>query len=211
MNILFWSGGKDAYLALQFYRRVHDASNLKLLTTYEKSSKMVPHQNIEITHIHEQSESLGLDLLTVPLPDDCPNDEYLNRTSTLLADQKEPVDHLIFGDWKLEDIRKWREKEFGKMGYKCLFPIWRKSLHELLPVLWLNPVSVTISNVRDEFKKIIRTGETYDQDFVTQIQRLHNAIDPMGENGEFHTRIDFENPDEKVELKIQTPEIKPYQ
>ncbi len=205
MNILFWSGGKDAYLALQFFRQEHAEPDIKLLTTYEESSEVVPHQEIELSHIRKQAEALGLDLITVPLPKDCPNDEYLKLTEQTLSEQEKPAEHLIFGDWKLEDIREWRENEFGEMGYECLFPIWGKSLHELLPVLWLGPITVEISNVRDEFKDLIRVGETYDQNFVTQIKRLNDDIDPMGENGEFHTKVIFEDLDEKVELEIRTP------
>lgn len=210
MNILFWSGGKDAYLALLFYRQEHTKPGIKLLTTYEETSEIVPHQEVTVSYIKNQSEALGLDLITVPLPKDCPNDEYLKRIKQKLSEYEESIEHLIFGDWKLEDIREWRELEFGKMGYTCQFPIWEKSLHELLPVLWLGPVTVEISNVRDEFKDLIKVGETYDQNFVIQIQRLNEDIDPMGENGEFHTKVIFDNPDEKVELRIPTPEIKPY-
>ena len=77
MDILFWSGGKDAYLALQFYRQAHPHKNLQLLTTYQSSNEVVPHQNIALSHIKKQAEDLGLTLTSVPLPDNCPNDIYL--------------------------------------------------------------------------------------------------------------------------------------
>lgn len=202
MDLLFWSGGKDAYLALLFYRQDHPESDIKLLTTYEEESEVVPHQNIDLSHIREQADWLGLELLTVPLPKDCPNDKYLSSIKKMLSEEAS-VDNLLFGDWYLEDIREWREEKFGEMGYSCLFPIWKKDLHELLSALLLQPVKVEISNVQDEFKDLIRVGETFDQNFVTQIQRLDEGIDPMGENGEFHTRLIFEDLDEKVDLQLQ--------
>lgn len=187
MDILFWSGGKDAYLALEFYRRTTSSDSLKLLTSYRESDEKVPHQNIEIDHIKEQAKHLDLELIAVPLPDQCPNDQYLSKINEFLS-KEDSVDHLIFGDWHLQDIRQWREDSFGSMGYDCLFPIWKKSINKLLPVLILKPVEITISAVKKEYEKYIAVGETYDQRFVRQ---LPEEIDPLGENGEFHTKLTF--------------------
>ena len=196
MDILFWSGGKDSYLALEFYRRDHKpADALRLLTTYEQSSETVPHQNIPVSEIIKQAENLDLEIILVPLPKDCPNDLYVEQVKKALNQEPDPVIHLIFGDWKLEDIRSWRESVFGEMGYKCLFPIWEKSLHDLLPVILLKPVKVEISAVREEFQSYLRVGEEYSQKLVRQ---LPPEIDPMGENGEFHTRVIFHKLDEEV-------------
>ncbi len=188
MDILFWSGGKDAWLALQFYRKHHSSSSLKLLTTYNKKTGIVPHQNIELDDIKKQAEQLELDLITVPLPENPSNEVYLDKMEEALASCKERVQRLVFGDWHLQDIRDWREKVFGKMGYDCLFPIWKKELNELLPELLLKPVEIRISAVRKEYEKLIRVGELYNQRFIRQ---LPDEIDPMGENGEFHTRLHF--------------------
>lgn len=198
MDIVFWSGGKDAYLALHFYRQEHPHAPLKLLTTYDESDEIVPHQNIRLEDIKKQAASLGLDLITVPLPPDCPNDTYLERVNEALEDEKKSIDHLIFGDLKLEDIREWREKEFGEMGYDCVFPIWQKNIHDLLPVLLLQPIEVEISAVKEEFQSILRVGESFDQSLVMQLQHQPSDIDPMGENGEFHTKVIFKGLDEVV-------------
>lgn len=194
MDILFWSGGKDAYLALEFYRREQVGktdSRLRLLTTFDESGGTVPHQNIPISRIRNQADHLGMDLITVPLPASCPNPVYLKRVGQELREQEETVNRLVFGDRHLRDIREWRENAFGAMGYECLFPIWERSIHELLPVLILQPVEVRISSVGEPFQKYIRAGETYDQSFV---RTLPEEIDPMGERGEFHTEVIFREP-----------------
>ena len=196
MDILFWSGGKDAYLALVFYLQQHiDREGLKLLTTYSEETEQVPHQNLPLKTIREQSEHLRLKLIPVPLPSSCPNEQYLQKVGEALEAQEDPIGRLVFGDWRNEEIRNWRVREFGKMGYDCLFPIWRKSLHDLLPVLILKPVRIRISAVSEKYRKYIRIGETYDQAFV---RTLPNEIDPMGENGEFHTEVIFLKPGERV-------------
>ena len=194
MHILFWSGGKDAYLALHFFRESHPKADLKLLTTYDESNDVVPHQNIPLSEIKEQADYLNLDLISVPLPSNCPNDIYLERIENALNKLEEPIDNLIFGDWYLEDIRQWRENVFNKMGYSCLFPIWKKDLNELLPILLLKPIEIKISAVEEDSQSLLKTGESYDQKLVMQLRRL-SEIDPMGENGEFHTKVIFKDPD----------------
>lgn len=199
MNILFWSGGKDAYLALHFFRESNPETDITLLTTYDESSNIVPHQNIQLEYIKKQAAHLGLELVTVALPPECPNDIYLSHIEEALKNIDADIEHLIFGDWYLEDIRKWREKVFGEMGYDCLFPIWEKSIHDLLPVLLFKPIEVKISAVKEEFQTLIRVGETFDQSLVTQLQQLPEDIDPMGEKGEFHTKVIFKDLDERIE------------
>lgn len=196
MDILFWSGGKDAWLALQFYRKQYGSSSLKLLTTYNEENEIVPHQNIELDAIREQAKELKMDLITVPLPVNPPNEVYLDKVKEALSSCEETVQRLVFGDWHLQDIREWREAVFGKMGYDCLFPIWEKELDTLLAELLLKPVEIRISAVKEKYKKIIRLGELYNGRFIRQ---LPDEIDPMGENGEFHTRLHFKSWDKPVQ------------
>ncbi|WP_445664621.1 Dph6-related ATP pyrophosphatase [Fodinibius sp. AD559] len=194
MNILFWSGGKDAYLALHFFRESYPEADLKLLTTYDESNDIVPHQNIPLSDIEEQTDHLGLDLISVGLPSNCPNETYLERIENALNELEQPIENLIFGDWYLEDIRQWREEAFGEMGYSCIFPIWKKDLNDLLPILLLKPIEIKISAVKEDFQSLLKKGESFDQKLVMQLQRL-NEIDPMGENGEFHTKVIFKDPE----------------
>lgn len=188
MNILFWSGGKDSYLALHFFRESHPKADMTLLTSYDESRDIVPHQNIQLAEIKDQANFLNLELLTVGLPPECPNEIYLDRIEQTLKQVEQPIENLVFGDWHLEDIRQWRENVFGKMGYTCTFPIWQKELDELLPILFLKPIEIKISAVKNEFQSLLKVGEPYDQKLVMQLQRLED-IDPMGENGEFHTHV----------------------
>ena len=187
IDIVFWSGGKDSYLALQFFLRKYDTEKLKLLTTYEDERNVVPHQNLSLSTIQNQAKSLGLELITVPLPEECPNKIYLEKLESVLNDEGD-FRYLIFGDWHLEDIKAWREKVFEEMGFQCLYPIWKKPLDELLPELLLKPVEIRISAVSKEYQRYLRKGELYNQQLIRQ---LPEEIDPMGENGEFHTEVIF--------------------
>ena len=190
MNILFWSGGKDAFLALKVYQQEHPETEIQLLTTFEKNSEVVPHQNIPVEHIKKQAVALGLKLNLVALPPECANELYLKKIKQATHHISPPVKNLIFGDWHVRDIREWREEQFEKLGFTCRFPIWEKSIHDLLPMLLLQPVEIRISAVKDEYRDIIKAGELYNQQFV---QQLPKEIDPLGEHGEFHTKVIFKS------------------
>lgn len=204
MNILFWSGGKDACLALHFFRESHPDAKVMLLTTFDETNDVVPHQNIPLSDIKEQADHLNLELLTVGLPAECPNDIYLREIKKALNSVDEPIENLIFGDWYVQDIRDWREEVFGDMGFSCLFPIWKKNLHELLPILFLQPITIEISAVSEEYTSLLKVGESFDQKLITQLQRLSD-IDPMGEQGEFHTKVIFHKPDKLQDQPIMAP------
>src|SRR5699024_10686545 len=118
MDILFWSGGKDAFLALQFYQKKYPGQELQLHTTYEETTDIVPHQNIPSSHIRKQAASLKLELNCVPLPGECPNEIYLDRVDQALKQIKGGIEWLVFGDLHLQDIRRWRVKMFERRGYK---------------------------------------------------------------------------------------------
>jgi diphthamide synthase (EF-2-diphthine--ammonia ligase) len=196
MDILFWSGGKDAFLAYECYQQEHPDREIQLLTTYEESTDIVPHQNIALTHIRKQAAYLQLELMAVPLPPECPNGIYLKEVEQALS-QHSNIQHLIFGDWHLEDIRAWREKVFAEMGYDCLFPIWQKSIHELLPILQFKPIDIVINAVQEEYQSLLKVGEPFNQALAIQLHRLSD-IDPMGEHGEFHTKVNFKNLDTEI-------------
>lgn len=186
-DLLFWSGGKDAFLALCYYRDENDSDPM-LITTYDDESDLVPHQEIAIEKIRSQALSLGLTHFAVPLSYPAGNEEYLKVLSDAFQSIPFQIGRLIFGDLHLEEIRTWREEQFFAMGYKTEFPIWQKSVHELIDRLENEPVSVKVSAVMETFHEYISPGDPFNRDFV---EGLPSHIDPMGENGEFHTEVDM--------------------
>jgi diphthamide synthase (EF-2-diphthine--ammonia ligase) len=204
VHILFWSGGKDSYLSYLALRdEIRPDGPLYLLTTFREDDKEVPYQGIDLDEIRSQVKQLeGVQgLIEVSLPADCPNEEYMDRVDTAIRNQTDAEErHLYFGDWKNEEIREWREEQFSDLGYHCHFPIWQKSLHKLLPELLFQPVTVRISWVKEEYQNLLRVEEPYNQRLITTLPK---EIDPMGENGEFHTRIEFqEYPEDPMKQKI---------
>lgn len=146
-------------------------------------------QNLAIKTIQDQAKTLGLNLIETELPSNCPNKIYLERVGDNPNSQDKPIDHLLFGDWILEDIRQWREAQLGKLGYSCMFPIWRKNLPHLLHVLESASVQIQISHDSPNFQSWVQVGYIYDQQFV---DHLPKQINPMGDKGELHIEVKFQ-------------------
>ena len=177
---LFWSGGKDSYLA--YLQLVESEDTIVLCTTY--ANGMVGHQEIPVERIIAQAEYLNVPLLLIALKSD---ERYEHRVSNALIEHS--IHTLAFGDLHLEEIRAWRV-QFLK-NYRLVFPIWKVPYSELLDRLWTSPGKPIVSAVGDHLPKhiVIEVGEPYSPTFVARIAQYD--IDIMGENGEFHTEITF--------------------
>ena len=186
-DVLFWSGGKDSFLALKYLQDETEGDPL-LLTTFDDESGRVPHQDIPIEAIRQQALDLGLILFTVPLSYPATNEEYLEALKKHLKIIPFKINRLVFGDLHLQDIRKWREEQFGAMGFELAFPIWQKPYGELFDILDRVNVTIRISAVMDNFSDQIAPGQIFSRAFA---ESLPEEIDRMGENGEFHTEVVF--------------------
>ncbi len=185
-HLLFWSGGKDSFLAL-CYLRDDGIRDPLLLTTFDDESGRVPHQNIPVENIQQQAIDLELTLFTVPLSYPASNAQYLNALKKSLKDIPFEIECIVFGDLHLQDIRAWRETELGeKMGFQLKFPIWNKHYDELFSRLEQENVEIRITSVQPEYREWIKPGQLFDRKFADS---LPSHIDPMGEKGEFHTEV----------------------
>ena len=198
MHFLFWSGGKDSYMALELFTQEYPDAEITLLATYNQDTGTLPWQGISVNEIKKQAAQLDYPLITVPLPPEPSNQIYLDAIDEALKEAGNPdgQPELIFGDWANEEIREWRVQVFrDQRNYACHFPIWNKSLHELFAILVFKPVRVFISYVQERWQPYLRVGEEYTQQLV---RMLPEDMDPMGENGEFHTRVEIRSLNEDV-------------
>lgn len=185
--VLFWSGGKDSFLALRVWQQ-NDRPEPFLITTYDDESETVPFQKIPIKNIYRQSVHLKLPLLAVPVSYPASNHEYLQVLQQAFKSAPFQVTEAIFGDLHLQDIRDWREQQFAEMDIKTHFPIWNKTTDELLTILEQESAEIRIRSVSDEFKDEIKPDDLFNREFVAS---LPDHVDPFGEKGEFHTEVVF--------------------
>mmetsp|Transcript_16631 Transcript_16631/g.36163 ORF Transcript_16631/g.36163 Transcript_16631/m.36163 type:complete len:760 (+) Transcript_16631:55-2334(+) len=141
MTVLFWSGGKDSFLALRAIARAERAKLFKkeketrgvcfkeneeehedglervcLLTTFDARTRVVAHQELPFDVIVRQAEFLDVTLIGVPLHSGAVRYEQRIAAALSLIQNELKITNLTlaFGDLHLEHIIQWRKHVFGK-------------------------------------------------------------------------------------------------
>lgn len=208
--VMFWSGGKDSFLALSYLYASYSQQGkpmpqVVLLTTIDPETNGVPIQNIDVQTVAAQAEALELPIFMVSVGlgaayASCVCSALLELPTKLKLDS---ITALAFGDLHLQDIREWREATFAK-DYSLLFPIWKKDYRgELLPALdalcQRSGARLFYSNVDTDRVQIpsgdandVKIGSAYDWKSVEALNGARDTpVDLMGECGEFHTCVKF--------------------
>eukprot|EP00802_Teleaulax_amphioxeia_P008743 Tamp_08752.p1 GENE.Tamp_08752~~Tamp_08752.p1 ORF type:complete len:712 (-),score=155.10 Tamp_08752:146-1975(-) len=210
LEVVFWSGGKDSYMALLARQKrleeLKEDARVVLLTTFDESTGVVPEQEIQVAQVVDQARALGTQLLLVPLPTPCGGDAYLqtvdsalrNLCSDLFIPEEERRERvrLVFGDLHLADIRAWREAELdANRGWVLEFPLFGLDYSVLVDTLASSKATVRVSAVTGKGTSAVKVGQVFDRELVAALQKAA-TIDAFGENGEFHTIISFEKRNE---------------
>lgn len=182
-DVLFWSGGKDSLLTFRALTREAQRRPVVLFTTFDATTRAVPHQDIPLDQIVRQAEALAVPLVAVPLQ---PERDYLTQVGEGL-DLIPVPERLVFGDLHLEEIRTWRERVLAPVaetrGASLHFPLWRVDYTVLLEDLECSGVPCEISAVAEPNANLA-VGQAFDRALVVG---LSMSVDPFGERGEFHT------------------------
>src|SRR5438094_6961322 len=127
-----WSSGKDSAFALHTVRSEHDIEVTALLVTVNADADRVAMHAVRRTLLEAQADRLGLPLQVVEIPSSCPNDVYETRmAAAIAAAQDAGIDHIVFGDLFLEDVRAYRERNLEPTGITPMFPLWGRRTDRL--------------------------------------------------------------------------------
>ena len=94
---------------------------------------------------------------------------------------------VAFGDLFLEDVRAYREERLAAAGKRALFPLWGRDTAELARTFVTAGFEAILVCVDPRALDPSFAGRRYDQRLLAE---LPPAVDPCGENGEFHTFVD---------------------
>lgn len=184
-TLIAWSGGKDSAWTLQRLRGAPGIQIAGLFTTVDADDGSVAVHAVRRSLLDAQVQATGLPLYTVAVPARCSNAIYEAAMAGFVESAMlDGVTQLAFGDLFLEDIRRYRERQFAKSGLELLFPLWGEPTRALAEEmveggLRARIVCVDLAQAPREW-----AGKTYDPGFVA---RIPEGIDPCGERGEFHT------------------------
>jgi uncharacterized protein (TIGR00290 family) len=181
-----WSGGKDSALALH-YAMQNNTGVQKLLTNVNAVHNRISMHGVRRSLLEAQSKAIGLPLDTIELPEQPSMTEYEKAVVEKLTGLKEEgFTNAVFGDIFLEDLKQYRESQLATIGFKAIFPLWKRNttelMHEFIDLGFKTIVVCTKAEVLDKSF----AGRVIDRDFLKDIP---GYVDPCGENGEFHTFV----------------------
>jgi uncharacterized protein (TIGR00290 family) len=203
INAIFcWSGGKDSAYCLHKVLQEEKYDVKYLLTTLNGSFNRISMHGVREELLDKQSESIGIPLLKVFVYKGS-NAEYENQMETALLKVKaEGIEHVIFGDIFLEDLRKYREDNLSKVGMKGVFPIWKFDTTFLINDFLKQNFKTIVCCTNDGYLDEEWVGKKINKTFIEQ---LPANVDPCGENGEFHTFC-YAGPIFEKEISFETGE-----
>lgn len=183
VDVLFWSGGKDSFLAYRALLR-EGVRPVVFLTTFDAASRTIAHQELAVEMVVRQAEHLRVPLLGVPLHPGLAYEARIAEAVTSIP----AVARFVFGDLHLEHIREWRTGAFldlaQTLGASLHFPIWQVPCEMLMADLEASGVLCEVSAVTDAALGALAVGQRFDREAMS---RLPDGVDHFGENGEFHT------------------------
>ena len=182
--ILCWSGGKDSAYCLHKVLQAREFDVCYLLTTLSRPQNRISMHGVREELLDAQAKALNLPLLKVFVSQGT-NEEYEEQmANTLKKAQAEGINHVIFGDIFLEDLRAYREKNLARIGMKAVFPIWKMDTRQVVQDFIQSGFRSVVCCVSDAYLNESHLGRVIDQTFLDELPK---AVDPCGENGEFHT------------------------
>ena len=186
-----WSGGKDSALALYKVLDDHKYSVEYLVTTISRQYRRISMHGVREALLDQQAENIGIPLEKVWLPEVASMEVYDEVVSGKMKELKEKhIEHAIFGDIFLEDLKKWRQEQLARVGMKAIFPLWKKDSHKLVNEFIDLGFKTIVVSVDTKYLDESYAGRIIDREFLEQ---LPSHVDPCGENGEFHSFV-FDGP-----------------
>lgn len=188
--IVSWSGGKDSSYALHkvLHENVYDVKYL--LSTMNGNYKRLSMHGVREELVEAQAESIGIPLLKVYVYE-ASNAAYEKQMEAVLLQAKsENINHVIFGDIFLEDLRQYREQKMNALNMQCVFPIWKIDTTWMVNDFIAKGFKTITCCINDGYLNESWCGRMIDETFIKELPK---TVDACGENGEFHTYC-FEGP-----------------
>jgi uncharacterized protein (TIGR00290 family) len=185
--LLSWSGGKDAALALCELRASEEYEVTALLTSVTEEYDRITMHGVRRTLLEQQAKALGLLLHTVFISAANTDGEYRAKMRAALQRHVNAgISCVAFGDIFLEDLRKYREENLAEIDLRGVFPLWKRDTAELAHSFIEAGFEAVVISVDGQHLDGSFVGRRFDEQFLSD---LPPAVDPCGENGEFHSFV----------------------
>jgi uncharacterized protein (TIGR00290 family) len=189
--IFNWSGGKDSALTLYQVLKSGQYDIKYLVTSCSEQYDRISMHGVRVSLLKRQAALIGIPLKIIYTPTMPTMDAYNDAMAKILTEFKnEGIEYSIYGDIFLADLRAYREEKLAEVGMTGVFPLWQRPTPQLVRefiTLGFQSILVCIDERRLEAGYC---GRLIDDQLLAD---LPEAVDPCGENGEFHSFV-FDGP-----------------
>jgi uncharacterized protein (TIGR00290 family) len=203
-TVIGFSGGKDSTLALYKIQQDPAYEVDSLFVTLTEGFGRVSIHGVRYELLKQQSESLGIPLREVWIPQGCTNEVYQERMEKAVSDMRDDgVTHIVFGDIHLKDVREYRETMMTGTGITPVFPLWNRPVGEISRKFINLDFKTVITCVDLDQLDRSFAGRVYDESFIRDYPV--ETQDICGENGEFHSFV-FDGPNFSFPIEYELGE-----
>jgi uncharacterized protein (TIGR00290 family) len=178
-----WSGGKDAYLALQRATLQRGRAAALLCMLHEDGRASRGH-GLPLELLEEQAAALGIPLIVRATTWDDYEATYVSVLHELRA---QGVEAGVFGDIDLQAHRDWVEGVCEAASLSCHLPLWQERRRSLIDELLASRVRATVVAVDASRLHASFLGRELTAGLVTELEAA--GADACGEEGEYHTMV----------------------
>ena len=175
-----------------------------MVTTFNSAANRVAMHAVRRALVETQAQRVRIPLWPVELPWPCSNPEYEERMrAACLRASAEGITAVAFGDLFVQDIRDYRVQQLQGTGLEALFPVWQIPTAQLGRDMIAAGLKAKLTCVDPAKLQKSFAGRDYD---LRLLEALPPAIDPCGENGEFHTFV-YNAPVFSSPISVRTGEV----
>lgn len=187
--LVWWTGGKDSAWALYLLQQDPAWDVLGLIAPVSEKNGRVLLHGVRGEMLEQQAAALGLPLQLVPVDwTTSQREREAAYQRALSAARAEGLEFVVFGDLSSDERRERQSLGAGRAGMEAAFPLWGRDSREHASELVAAGVSSRVCSVDTGAVSAELAGRRYDEAFVGA---LPETVDPVGENNEFHTFVEW--------------------
>lgn len=191
--VVSWTGGKDGCLSC--YQAMSDGFNVTHLLNFRDTKKKGSH-TINPKLLSAQMQATGIPSI---LTDFISYEHEFKKVVQELNDNNAAIEGAVFGHIQTHDSLV--DRICNDLGVKLIMPLWKRDSEQIISDLVDAGFKTIIVSVKAGLLGKEWLGRTIDHKFVKDLRRYNSAIDPCGEDGEFHTFV-IDGPLFRHRLKI---------
>ncbi len=188
--VVLWTGGKDS--ALAYYRSLERGITVVGLATFvpadDREFKAHPQNKIKL-----QAEQLSLPIYFLPVSEPYKK-SYIDNLIVLKTTLG--ISAVITGDIDFVDGQpNWIVTCCAEAELEVFCPLWQESRQSIMTDLLRKNIRAQISWINHQALSEKWLGRYIDCDSLKELSIIceNSGMDLCGENGEYHTMVDFNN------------------